>query len=173
MHCSIASHRRWPKWLLLAICLCLALLINLSVVFCVNWRSCDLRYTAWFYRGMIGCGWRPQGWTLSIEHPAIRPGWFPEYYGTGGARPWGFKDLFSLPRRDTTIHWETIDVPLWLPFLAFGSWTIWAFRRDRRRFRFPHCEFCGEKLSENFAGSCPGCGTSIRHHTVLPADGRE
>lgn len=63
------------------------------------------------------------------------------------------------------LRWAHGELPLWCPFLLFGTYPVVAFifgplRRYRRRKR-GLCLKCGYNLTGNVSGVCPECGTKV------------
>jgi hypothetical protein len=61
-----------------------------------------------------------------------------------------------------------MDIPLWIPLLAFGAYPIYAFIRMatqswwlRQRKKKGLCIKCGYNLTGNVSGICPECGEPI------------
>ncbi len=50
-----------------------------------------------------------------------------------------------------------VQIPLWLPLLAFAIPTAWLWRRDRRPPK-GYCQMCAYNLRGNESGRCPECG---------------
>ena len=61
--------------------------------------------------------------------------------------------------------WTELHLPLWLPFILFGTCLTIAFMhgplRRRHRRKRGECIKCGYNLTGNVSGICPECGTRI------------
>lgn len=53
-----------------------------------------------------------------------------------------------------------LDLPLWMPIGAFGTWRTAVWIRDRRRFGKGRCPACAYDLRGNTTGVCPECGAA-------------
>ena len=98
-------------------------------------------------RGSIGFIWiSNEGGTAGL-HPRA-------HFGHGS--PYGWLPWFQAGRLGYGPSF-TIEIPLWVPWLAILFPTLWLWCFDRRHAP-GLCQRCGYDLSGNTTGVCPECG---------------
>jgi len=112
------------KWIGTVVCLVVMAALVLFGEHCaLIWLSVDLRHSIEVYRGGVGIGWRPVGWSPQKE---LRiPGWRIGPISSPQGLVWWFA-------RHRNWAWESFCVPLWIPlFLACLPTGVFWYQQRR------------------------------------------
>jgi len=90
----------------------------------VLWNSPNLRHQLGLMLGTIGYGWRPEGWRPENEQCPGISGWGVGPYGWPTPLSWW---IVTGGNRS----WQSVSIPLWMPFILLVIPTAVLWYRDR------------------------------------------
>jgi uncharacterized membrane protein (DUF485 family) len=91
----------------------------------LSWTSADIQNELGITNGAMGLAWRPEGWRVEDDP-------YPTVGGWGYARIGGRASLSWWIERYEDPDWQSVSVPLWMPFLVIALPTGILWYRDRR-----------------------------------------
>ena len=97
----------------------------LSILGMFDWCSPGTTYNLGIRPGTFEVSWRPPGWRIENGQSPGQSGW-----GMLGSREW--PELKWWVSRQRSTYWETLAVPLWMPFIFLASLTGILWYNDRR-----------------------------------------
>ena len=113
------------RWVCTLTCVALLVAFIFSTRRAIDWNSSDIRHGAGLQVGTFCYGWRPTGWRVEQEKYPAQPGWHKAGYGGSPTLEWW-------PRLYRGKSWESLAIPLWMPFAALAPLTGLLWYRDRR-----------------------------------------
>ena len=101
------------KWFGAVTCIVIFTAWSISTRRAISCQSQDLRYAAYLVHGAIELSARPDNWQLETERYPPQPGWSMAEYALPPSR------LIWLIERSSNRSWQSVFIPLWMPFAVF------------------------------------------------------
>jgi len=153
------------RWIGSLLCILIVIAFAWSTRRALSWDSADSRQEIGLVLGSVYYGWRPVGWRLEDERYPSIAGWNVASYGGSPGLSWSIE-------KGSSRSWQSIGVPLWIPFLAIlvptaalwyrhrhlahGSacrWIAWLTPDRPRKVTFGLVvAFCGMHVASLFGG---------------------
>lgn len=113
------------RWFCTLTCMTLLVAFVFSTRRAIIWHSPDIRHGTGLQVGTVCYSGRPTGWSIEQEKYPAQPGWLMANYG-------GTPRLDWWPRLYRGRIWESLSIPLWMPFAVLAPLSGFLWYRDRR-----------------------------------------
>lgn len=120
--------RRVVKWVGTVVCALIGFAFVFSTRRALMWDSPELRQEIHLALGAISYAWRPEAWRLEDQRYPPRPGWRVAKYVGHPPRCWWIAS-------SAYKSWQSVSVPLWMPFVVLAVPTVVVWYQDRRNIR--------------------------------------
>ncbi|HYE63345.1 MAG TPA: hypothetical protein VD997_15240 [Phycisphaerales bacterium] len=146
------SIRRGSKWVCTFVAAACLAGFAVSLLYWVAWRDSSYRVAVWIEGGFVGGKWG----SAPRTPPPVAAGFeFAEL-------PAAMRGVGLWPRVMHNPNSDSLEVPLWMPFLVTAGPAAWLWRKDRRLAKLARvgkCTGCGyDRAGVGARAKCPECG---------------